>query len=265
MTDPLTQRMAAGEAIAREAGALARDYFLHRDTLKVSFKGHQDYLTDADLAVENLIRGRLAELFAGDTVVGEEGGGQDSPRVWVIDPIDGTANFARGEHHFAVSIAYIHQGVMTLGFIYEPMVHALYSARRGRGATLDGKPIRTSDTQRLDQSRVELPYSRTLPIEDHARMLERVVRAGCEVRIPGSAALGLARVADGRSDAYVARSHNPWDVLAGLLLVQEAGGMTNDFLAGGGVTQRHHTFAAATGIAPTLAALVDMALAQTPD
>jgi len=260
MTDPLTLRMTAGEAIAREAGALARDYFLNRSTLEVSFKGHQDYLTEADVAVENLIRGRLAELFSGDTVIGEEGGGEDSERVWVIDPIDGTANFARGEHHFAVSIAYIHEGRMALGFIYEPMTHALYCARRGRGATLDGKPIRVSDTRELDHARVELPYSRTLPIEEHAETLISVVRAGCEVRLPGSAALGLARVADGRLDAYVARSHNPWDVLAGLLLVQEAGGVINDFLAGGGVTRRHPVFAAAAGIAPAMAALMKIEL-----
>ena len=258
MTDPLTLRMTAGEAIAREAGTLARDYFLNRSTLEVSFKGHQDYLTQADVAVENLIRARLAKLFSGDTVIGEEAGGENSERVWVIDPIDGTANFARGEHHFAVSIAYIHEGEMALGFIYEPMAHALYSARRGRGATLDGKPIQVSEVQRLDQTRVELPYSRQLSIEDYSRLLVKVVQAGCEVRIPGSAALGLARVADGRLDVYAAHSHNPWDVLAGLLLVQEAGGVTNDFLAGGGVSRRDVTFAAAPSIAPAMAALVNI-------
>lgn len=234
---------------------MVKDYFLQRSTLKISFKGHQDYLTEADLAVENLIRARLAALFPEDTVIGEEAGGEDSGQVWVIDPIDGTANFARGEHHFAVSIAYIHQGQMTLGFVQEPMVSALYSARRGRGATLDGKAIRASTTQRLDQTRIELPYSRKLPIEDHARVLERVVRAGCEVRLPGSATLGLARVADGRSDAYIARSHNPWDVLAGLLLVQEAGGVINDFIATGGVTRRSPVFASCPGVARALAEL----------
>lgn len=258
MIDPLGARHLAGAAIAREAGMLAKDGFARLDELDISLKGHQDYLTETDLAVEHLIRARLAALFPMDTILGEEGGGEPGERVWVLDPIDGTANFARGEPHFAVVIAYVEHGRTELGFIFDPMRDELYSVRRGHGAYRNGRRIQASQVGDLRQARIELTYSSRLGATAYSALYCRIVEAGCIVRAPGSAALGLARVADGRSDGYYATAHSAWDVLAGLLLVAEAGGWASDFHAGGDLKQRQPTFAAAPGVAVRLQGLIGL-------
>ncbi|MBM3538665.1 MAG: inositol monophosphatase [Alphaproteobacteria bacterium] len=231
------ERYLAACAIAREAGDLMRRLYEKRETGSYKLKGHQDYLTEADGEVEKLIVRRIGEAFPGDSVFGEEGGGKFGARAWVIDPIDGTANFARGIPHFCVSIAYVQDNAITVGALCNPMLGELFAAKAGGGATLNGRPMKVSKTRDMRSATVELGWSMRRPMEDYVAMVTRVVKEGAGIRRSGSGALGLAYVADGRTDAYAELHINSWDCLAGILMVNEAGGWTNDFLAGNGLTK----------------------------
>src|SRR5690349_9381425 len=134
--DDIETRSAAACAIAREAGVIARRHYQARPRSQLpDFKGHQDFLTATDAEVEEHIRSRLAAVCPEDAFFGEEGGGVFSEAVWVVDPIDGTANFARGIPHFAISIAFVRRGLVEIGVVYDVMQDELYAAVRGRGAT----------------------------------------------------------------------------------------------------------------------------------
>jgi myo-inositol-1(or 4)-monophosphatase len=235
-TDGLDLRFAAACAVARESGVLARKRFLERPrSQRPDFKGPQDFLTATDAEVEELIRTRLSGLFPQDSFFGEEGGGSFERDVWVVDPIDGTANFARGIPHFAISIAFVRDGRVEIGVVYDVMHSELYTAQRGRGATLNGEPIRVSGLADMKQATVEAGWSSRLPPEPYIAIVDKLKAGGANVRRAGSGTLGIAYVADGRTDAYCELHINSWDVLAGLLLVEEAGGWANDFLANDGL------------------------------
>jgi myo-inositol-1(or 4)-monophosphatase len=230
------RRLALGCAVAREAGALALAAFRRRSQLPAhTFKGHQDYLTETDGEVERLVRNRIAAAFPTDSFLGEETGGSVGDALWVVDPIDGTANFARGNPHFCVSIAFVQDGRPELGVIYQPVTDELYAARRGGGATLNGRTIKVSGMATMAQAIVEAGWSTRRPLDAYVALVERLFAAGAQVQRAGSGALGLAYVADGRLDAYCELHINAWDALAGLLLVEEAGGAINDFLADDGL------------------------------
>ncbi|MGO4573790.1 inositol monophosphatase family protein [Microvirga sp. 2TAF3] len=232
MKDDLDTRFDTARTIAKEAGALARRRFLERPRSQLpDMKGHQDFLTATDSEVEELVRKRLGELCPGDAFFGEEGGGSFERNVWVVDPIDGTANFARGIPHFAISIAFVRDNRTEVGVVYNVMQDELYTARRGQGATVNGEAIKVSGLKEIKQATVEAGWSSRLPVEPYVAMVERLKRAGVNVRRGGSGTLGLAYVADGRIDAYCELHINSWDVLAGLLIIEEAGGWTNNFLA----------------------------------
>lgn len=232
----IDRRFEAAGAIAREAGILAARLFAGRDAETFTLKGHQDYCTEADLAVEQLIKTRLGEAFPEDDVFGEEGGGTFGDRTWVIDPIDGTANFARQIPHFCISIAFVQDGRIEIGAINQPVSGELFLARRGAGVTLNGTAIKVSSIGDIRQSTIELGWSTRRPMTDYVAMIGRLVATGAGFRRAGSGALGMAYVAAGRIEGYGELHINSWDVLAGLLMVQEAGGWANDFLAGNGLT-----------------------------
>jgi myo-inositol-1(or 4)-monophosphatase len=255
----LDLRLRVAEATIREAGQLARRYFADPASLGVRLKGPQDWLTEADGASERLIRERLLAAFPEDTLVGEEGGGAISERTWVVDPIDGTANFARGRPHWGISIAFVEAGVPTLGVVYGPMQDELYAARRGGGAVRNGVPIRASATVEMGRAFVECGYATRIPHGDWVALVGRVLATGAQIRRAGSAVLGLAYVADGRSDGYCELHTYPWDALAGILLVEEAGGRVSDFLAGDGLKRGNPVLACAPGLAPALAAVTGIA------
>jgi myo-inositol-1(or 4)-monophosphatase len=236
MTDEIARKTLAAAAIARAAGDLQRKFFADRGSIGLTFKGPQDYLTAADGAVEKLVMGMIREAFPKDDVLGEEtGGSHDTRALWVIDPIDGTANFANGIAHFCVSIAYVHEGREEIGAIYDPMRDEMFLARRGKFATCNGRPMKVAATAELGRAQIELGWSSRRPIGDYTAMVERAVRAGASFRRAGSGALGIAYVADGRSDGYAEIHINSWDCLAGIVMVREAGGRTNDFLGAGGL------------------------------
>jgi myo-inositol-1(or 4)-monophosphatase len=231
-------RFLAACAIAREAGALARKRFRARPReLSIIFKGDQDYLSAVDAEVEQLIRGRLARQFPADSFFGEEGGGSFAGNVWVVDPIDGTANFVRGIPQFCISIAFVHDGRPSVGVIYDPMMDELFAAERGSGGALDGEAMRVSGVADIRQSSVEAGWSTRLPLERYVAVVGDLMAEGAGVRRGGSGALALAYVAAGRLDGYCELHMNSWDALAGLLLVEEAGGWTNDFLSDSGLTE----------------------------
>ncbi|WP_263356474.1 inositol monophosphatase family protein [Acidicapsa ligni] len=258
--DSLQHRLLIACAVAREAGVLQKRRFLDRDAMSFKFKGPHDYLTATDGEVEKLVRERLLGAFPGDTFLGEEDGGQVSDRTWVVDPIDGTSNFARGIAHFCVSIAFVLNGVASIGVIYAPMSDELFAAATGMGATLNGEKIKTTKVTQLDQSLLEMGRASRQPQAAYLSVLEKVMSKGVALRGGGSGALAVANVAAGRVDACMETHMYSWDCLAGLVLVKEAGGRVNDFLAGDGLLKGNAILASAAGIADELSELFNLPL-----
>jgi len=248
---------AAGE-IAREAGALANDYFRKRDELVVELKGPQDLVSVADRAVEDRIRERFAAAFPDDGILGEEGGGAISDRFWLIDPIDGTANFLRGVPFWCVALAYVVDGEPALGIIYDPIQDHLYSARRGAGATRNGRPMHVADTADLSKATLAVGYAVREPHEKVLSVLDRTLSMGATFKGYGSCAMALALVADGRPDAFYEEHINAWDCLGGILLVDEARGRTNNFLADEGLKRGNRLLCTTPGLWEALAPIADV-------
>jgi myo-inositol-1(or 4)-monophosphatase len=228
----LSARFHALGGIATELGHLANRYFNDRASLGTRMKGFQDFLTEADGAVEALFRQRIAEAFPGDAVMGEEMGGGDAERLWIIDPIDGTANFARGDRQWCVSIGFVLGGVPELGVIHAAALGETYLARRGHGATMNGQPIRVADTTDMRQATVEYGWSPRLPFAPYLEALGRLNAAGANIKRSASGALGVAHVAIGRTDGYGELHINSWDVVAGLVIAAEAGARISNFCSG---------------------------------
>ncbi|PWV95376.1 myo-inositol-1(or 4)-monophosphatase [Hoeflea marina] len=243
----LEERAAFCRGLAVEAGALVMRGFGRARPFDM--KGPQDYLTETDGLCEAFIRQRIVAAFPEDGFFGEESGGAASGDVWVVDPIDGTANFARGIPHFCVAIAFVHDGRTELGAICNPAAGDLYFARRGQGATLNGEPIRVSSAVSAQSATVELGWSTRIAKATYLRTLETLIDQGFNVRRAGSGALGLAYVADGRNEAYAESHMNSWDCLIGLLLVEEAGGGVCAFLGDGSLESGGAVLAAAPGLA----------------
>ncbi|WP_414474660.1 inositol monophosphatase family protein [Microvirga sp. M2] len=252
-------RSSVASAIAREAGALARRRFDGRPgATAINLKGHQDYLSVVDAEVERLVRGRLLESFPEDSFFGEEGGGSFDNNVWVVDPIDGTANFVRGISQFCISIAYVRDGRTQIGIIYDPMQDELYAAERGKGATMNGEPIRVSGLSDMQSATIEAGWSNRLPFSRYVDLVGRILEDGAGVRRGGSGALALAYVAAGRIDGYCELHMNSWDALAGLLLIEEAGGWVNDFLAESGLREGNLVLGCTSGLKTSLSRLVGL-------
>lgn len=248
--------------LAVSAGKLALEGFARLTPGSVRMKGPQDFLTETDAAVEQHVQNAIAAAFPGDGFVGEETGGSPRRDTWVVDPIDGTANFARGIPHFCVSIAFVRDGRTEIGAVFNPCLGELHFARRGAGATRNGGEIRVASTQDFAAATVELGWSGRIPTDRYTGALGALLAKGASVRRAASGALGLAWVADGRSDGYAEDHMNAWDCLAGLLMVEEAGGRVGPFLELGGLARGGPVIAAAPGIAADLAAATGLALSR---
>ena len=232
----MTELMTAIDEIVRAAGGLMRTAFTAPDKPAYSLKGRQDYLTATDGAVEQFVREAIEKRFPGDAVLGEEGGGSvDGTRLWIVDPIDGTANFARQIPHYCISLGLMENGQLRAGAVYEPMHDELFIAERGKGAWLNGARMQVSSVSEVTASTVEVGWSTRIAVQTYLEMVGQAATAGCSVRRAGSGALGLAYVAAGRIEAYAEAHINAWDVAGGLLLITEAGGRVNDFWAPGGI------------------------------
>lgn len=238
--------------LAQSAARIALEGFHRQAGQPIGMKGPQDYLTETDGQVEAHVKARIAEAFPEDGFLGEETGGEPGVQAWVVDPIDGTANFARAIPHFCVAIAFVANGEVQLGAIVNPVLKETYTARLGRGAWKNGSRIRVSKTSEITATSFEMGWSNRRPTANYITAVSRMIGAGANVRRGACGALGLAYVADGRSDGYAELHMNSWDCLAGLLLVREAGGVTCPFLSLGGLTRGAGVLAAAPGVAATL-------------
>lgn len=248
----LDLRQFAVLGLVHEASRVALDYFRKSDSLGITMKGAQDWLTVADGAVEAFLRERLAVLFPGDAVIGEEGGGEAADAVWIIDPIDGTANFAHGDRNWCISIGLLLNGVPEIGIVCAPALDELYFGRRGGGATLNGEPIKVSGQADIARACVEIGWSTRIPHEDYLSTVQRTLAAGASVRRVGSGTLGLCHVAAGRTDAYAERHINAWDVTAAMAIAAEAGADLNDFFAGDGIRSGNPILCCTPGLVPEL-------------
>lgn len=228
--------LAVGVEAALAAGRLQRQFF--RRQFSIRKKGPIDLVTEADVAVERDIRARLARHFPTHTVLGEEAAQSApdgaSPYRWIVDPIDGTTNFAHGLALFCVSIALEIDGRVEVGVIYEPVGDELFTAERGEGARLNGTRLRvTQESSMIDSLLVTgFPYTADDARREQLAVFGAFLARAQAVRRLGSAALDLSYVAAGRFDAFWEQSLHPWDVAAGALLVEEAGGYVTDFSGG---------------------------------
>lgn len=256
----IARRHLASVAIAQELGALAMDYYTNREKLAVTMKGAQDFLTAADGAVEAQFRKRIAEIFPGDGVKGEEAGGANADHLWIIDPIDGTANFARDVPHWCISIGFLRKGVPECGVIYAPVMNEIYEAVRGGGARRNNKPIKVSGETDMARASIEIGWSSRLPFDDYVAMVRQVGAMGAGAKRSASGALGLCYAADGRTDGYLELHINSWDVAAGIVIAKEAGAVVNDFFAGDGLMSGNPILAATPALAPALSGVMGLAL-----
>ncbi len=222
-----TERLEFARTLAREVGLEALRFWNERgpENLGTENKGLQDFVTEADKAAEDTIKRAIDERFPNDGFVGEEGGRKSSATgTWVVDPIDGTANYLRGLRHWGVSIAYVEGDTTVVGVIHDSATDRIYSAQLGGGATRDGEEIHVSPTTNPHAATGILGTSRRLPFDIYLSKLRALYDAGIEYRRIGSAAIGMIRVAEGVADFYYEAHLNCWDALAALLIVQEAGG-----------------------------------------
>ncbi|WP_114288075.1 inositol monophosphatase family protein [Candidatus Halocynthiibacter alkanivorans] len=241
-TDTLAARLEFASILARNVGLEALRYWNEQgaDGLGTETKGLQDFVTKADKAAEHTIRSELARRFPQDGFIGEETGGTTGTGgYWVVDPIDGTANYLRGLRHWGVSIAYVSGGQMQLGLVHDSPTDRLYHAQAGQGAFRDGQPISVSPTSDPHAALGILGASRRLPVEGYLRQIKSLYDAGIEHRKIGSAAIGIIRVAEGTVDFYYEGHLNSWDALAAVLITREAGGTIrlpemDKFIARGG-------------------------------
>ena len=219
------------EPIAREAGTLLMGYFAKHVTIE--YKGDVDLVTEADRASEKLIVQRLQARWPEHGIVGEEGTRSETEAEyrWYVDPLDGTTNFAHGYPVFCVSIALVrHDGQLEVGVLYDPTRDEMFSAERGQGATLNGERLQVSKTKALAESLLGTGFpSHKRHKNPNIHFYHQLTLRSHGVRRAGSAALDLANVASGRYDGFWEFNLNPWDTAAGVLIVQEAGGMVTRF------------------------------------
>lgn len=223
----IAARHAFALTLAQEVGALALDFFTHRDALTVETKADpQDVVSRADREVEDHIRSRLAVAFPEDAILGEEGGATEgaSGLTWVIDPIDGTMPFLSGLPHWCVAIAVVDDRSTQLAVTHAPMLAETYDAVRGGGARLNGATLCIDPTQGLAGRMTALGGSHRTDPDHLGAVMVGLMRAGGIFYRNGSGAMMLANVAAGRLAGYYEPHMNAWDCLGGMLMVTEAGG-----------------------------------------
>ncbi len=214
---------------AREAGQILLEKFGRK--INISKKGDINLVTEADLASEKFIIEKIRSYYPKHSILAEESGessvaGENGNALkWIIDPLDGTTNYAHGYPCFCVTLALEHNGEIVVGVTFDPTRDELFAAEKGRGATLNGRQIRTSDTEKLSESLIVtgFPYN-FKQRADFTRHLTDFMLYSRGIRRDGSAAIDMAYVACGRFDGFCEEGLNPWDVAAGVLLIEEAGG-----------------------------------------
>jgi len=221
---------------ARRAGSIINRAALNREGLEVRAKHRNDFVTQVDKAAEEAILAIIRQAYPEHALLAEESGvseSKESEYRWIIDPLDGTTNFIHGFPQYCVSIALQHHGVTLHGVIYDPAKNELFTASRGRGAYLDDRRIRVTRCAQLKDALVGtgFPFKELGRLDQYSRQLHNLMTHSSGVRRAGAAALDLAYVACGRLDAFWEMGLAPWDMAAGALMIQEAGGLVGD-LAG---------------------------------
>lgn len=217
------------DSVLRDAGRLALSYY--GKTLSRIVKQDGSFYTQADVAVEKFLKQHLQVIEPCAGYVAEESGMSDAENeyIWVIDPIDGTTNFASGFPYFCVSVALTRQKIPVVGAIYYPILDQFFYAERGNGAVCNDKPLHTSTVNHLDQALIAIGLSYSQPMRDQGiAIAQAIVKKSRAIRHCGAVALDLAFVAAGVFDAAFLSGLSWWDIAAGIVLVEQAGGMTMD-------------------------------------
>jgi len=244
---------------ARRAGSIINRAALEGGALEVKAKNKNDFVTQVDKAAEQAIIGVIHAAYPDHSILAEESGDTPGARAehrWVIDPLDGTTNYIHGFPQYCVSVALEHRGVPTHGVVYDPGKNELFTASRGRGAFLDDRRMRVSKCLRLQDALVGtgFPYKEVSRLDLYMRQLRTMMTSSAGVRRAGAAALDLAYVAAGRLDAFWEMGLSRWDMSAGALLIQEAGGMVADLQGGADFLDRGEIAAATPKVLPELLA-----------
>lgn len=228
-------RFEFAHGIIREAGALALGYFDRFETLAVTSKGVQDMASEADIETEKLIEKAIRNEFPMDAFLGEESAEafvlDPAKGTWVIDPVDGTQPFVNGIASWCVAIAYVDQGRVQFGLVFDPCRDELFTAQSGHGAFLNGRPISASRATAIEDGLVSIGYSNRVTPPDTLEPLTRLLNNKGMYHRSGSGALSLAYVAAGRFIGYFEPHMNSWDFVASFVIIEEAGARINDCLA----------------------------------
>ncbi|MCL4503468.1 MAG: inositol monophosphatase [Deltaproteobacteria bacterium] len=226
-----------GRQAALASGAVLRQNYLKPH--EITMKGAIDPVTETDFQSQEMIIALIRQKFPDHGFLAEETTGEGEPPPsaafrWIIDPLDGTVNFAHGYPAFCVSIACEAAGVLQYGVIYDPLRDELFEARKGEGAWLNNQAIRVSKTEKLEQALIStgFPYDIRKRLPETVARMERILGVAQGLRRGGSAALDMCYLACGRFDGYYEENLKPWDTAAGLLLVEEAGGRVTTFAGG---------------------------------
>lgn len=218
---------------AREAGKIINRASQDVGSLKVQTKDYNDFVSEVDRSAEEAIINILKDAYPTHGFYGEESGktNVDAESIWIIDPLDGTTNFLHNFPCYCVSIALQERGVLTQAVIYDPVHNDLFTATKGRGAFLNDKRIRVTNRSKLQDSLIStgFPFKDFSYLDTYVEIFKDMAKKTAGLRRPGSAALDLAYVAAGYTDGFFEINLSPWDVAAGALLVQEAGGIVGDF------------------------------------
>lgn len=227
----LRDKAALAERAARASGEMLEQH----GAFEVRRKAENDFVTEMDFKSEALIKDMLLSACPEDAFFGEEtGGATRAEGRWIVDPIDGTANFMRGQRLYAISIAYERRGELVAGCVYCPGTDELFLACRGAGATLNGRPIRAAKTAALRDAIIHLGFGHRVPAnrERTLELFPGLMRAVSDVRRSGTAAYDLCCVADGRCDAFVELGLSLYDYAAGVVILEEAGGRFSGWQSG---------------------------------
>lgn len=249
------EKLKALENAIRVAGDKALSF--REQGLSIEVKGKNDFVTQADKEVEIEIKSVISELFPEDGFLGEESGITEGEEgIWVIDPIDGTTNYMQGMDYWCISIAYVNNAQIELGYIYAPERKEFFSATKGQGAWLNGRCLKI-ENEKQGQSIIGLGHSNRTPLSDVIELLSILDENNVDYRRFGAGALMLAHVASGHVHGYFEAHLNSWDALAGLLLIDEAGGHTPDFLANNGLINGNPVWVSTQSLWPVLSTYME--------
>jgi myo-inositol-1(or 4)-monophosphatase len=225
------KEMETARFAALEAGRIIKSFYGNLEEIRK--KGRRDLVTEADLMSEKAVVAAITKAFPDDAIIAEEGGeqGKKSDRKWIIDPLDGTTNFAHSFPFFAVSIGFMADDEVVAGVVYNPIMDEFFEAEKGKGAFLNKRPINVSGTDNIRDALVAtgFPYDIDKKSDEIIARLKRIIVEAQGLRRPGAASIDLCYVANGRLDGFWEQDLKPWDTAAGSIIVKEAGGEITDF------------------------------------